>query len=97
MALKKKGKYWYGDTSDDIREEVVRYSASNAYCATKFAQPVCVCGSTTFKLESDEDEGVGRRTCTSCHQVHLIGTALSTRPVLSSKATCACATASSLS
>lgn len=73
MALKKKGKYWYGDTSDDIREEVVLYSASNAYCATKFAQPVCVCGSTTFKLESDEDEGVGRRTCTSCHQVHLIG------------------------
>jgi hypothetical protein len=29
MALKKKGKYWYGDTPDDIQEEVVRYSISN--------------------------------------------------------------------
>ena len=73
MALKKKGKYWYGDTRDDIQEEVVRYSISNSYRATKFAKPTCTCGGVSFRLESDEEEGAGRRTCINCQQVHLIG------------------------
>jgi hypothetical protein len=73
MALKKKGKYWYGDTPDDIKAELVRYSTSNVYRATKFAQPTCACGNSVFRLESDEEEGAGRRTCCSCQEVHLIG------------------------
>lgn len=73
MGLKKKGKYWYGDTRDDIQEEVVRYSIGNAYRAMKFANPTCACGSVAFRPETDEDQGAGRRICTACQKVHLIG------------------------
>ena len=31
MALKKRGKYSYGDSQADIRAEVLRYGKKNAY------------------------------------------------------------------
>ena len=37
MALKKRGKYRYGDSQADIRAEVLRYSKTNAYLAHHFA------------------------------------------------------------
>jgi hypothetical protein len=73
MALKKKGKFWYGTTPEDTQAEVRRYSTLNGYEAVKFSASTCTCGNKTFRLETDEDEGVARRTCASCGSSHLIG------------------------
>jgi hypothetical protein len=73
MALKKKGKHWYGTTPEDIKSEMLRFSKLNGYVAVRFSESVCTCGSRLFNLESDEDEGAARRTCTACGTVHLMG------------------------
>ena len=73
MVLKKKGKFWYGKTLEDIQTEVRRYSALNGYEAVKFSASTCICGNTTFRLETDEDVGVAKRTCASCGSSHLMG------------------------
>ena len=73
MALKKVGKYWYGDGPDDVRTEIVRYSKLNGYVAERFAESACTCGARAFRLESDEEAGAARRTCTACGTVQLMG------------------------
>jgi len=73
MALRKKGKYSYGTTSEDTQAELLHYSQCNKYEAVQFAESVCVCGNRFFKLESDAEEGAARRVCTSCGIVHLMG------------------------
>lgn len=73
MALKKIGGYWYGSTPADIEAEVVRFSQLNTCFATLFAQSVCACGNRSFALETDENNGVARRTCCACGAVHLMG------------------------
>jgi hypothetical protein len=73
MALSKKGKYWYGDSSEDVEAELLKYSTKNVYIATKFVESKCGCGSNTFYLETDEDAGVARRTCVECDAVHFMG------------------------
>lgn len=73
MALKKKGKYWYGTTVEDTKAEMVRYSALNGYQALKFREAACTCGSPTFNLETDEEAGAARRTCTACGARHWMG------------------------
>lgn len=73
MTLKKKGKYWYGTTLEDVKSEMLRFSSLNEYVAVKFAESVCACGCRLFKLESDEDGGAARRVCASCGAAHLMG------------------------
>jgi hypothetical protein len=73
MTLTKKGKFWYGTSPEDTRIEVRRYSALNGYEAVKFSASTCTCGSRTFKLDTDEDEGVAKRTCTGSGSSHLMG------------------------
>jgi hypothetical protein len=73
MALSKKGKYWYGTTTDDIKTEMLRYSKQNGYEATQYASSTCACGSAHFKLETDEEEGEARRICVKCEAVVLMG------------------------
>ncbi len=73
MALKKRRKYYYGDSSADVQEMLVRYSGKNGYPAVHFASPLCACGSRRFALLTDEDEGVGVRRCTSCGAEHVMG------------------------
>jgi hypothetical protein len=73
MSLKKKGKYWYGTTSEDIKAEVVRYSALNGYQAAKFRGAACNCGNRSFRLETDEEAGTARRTCAACGAAHWMG------------------------
>lgn len=72
MALRKKGKYWYGTTLDDIRQQVEQYSESG-YRARRFRESVCECGNRIFRLRTDEVEGAGERTCTTCGDRHLMG------------------------
>jgi hypothetical protein len=72
MALRKRGKYSYGDGQTDIRAEVLRYS-QNAYHAHHFADCICACGGERFRLSLDDDEGAAVRTCVGCNSDHPIG------------------------
>src|SRR6267378_4798985 len=72
MALKKRGKYYYGDSRADIRAEVLRYSNHN-YLAHYFAGAICKCGGELFRLTLDDNEGVAVRTCVGCRAEHPIG------------------------
>ncbi len=73
MVLRKRGGYWYGAGPEDTRVELQRYSNLNGYRAVRFAEPVCRCGSRSFRLATDEDEGAARRTCTICGATHFMG------------------------
>ena len=73
MALRKKGKYSYGDSQADIREELLSYSQANGYPAVHFANAVCVCGSQVFNLFLDDTEGAAVRICTNCAVKYPIG------------------------
>ena len=73
VALQKRGKFRYGQSQSDIRDELLRYSKSNAYLAHHFADAVCVCGATKFRLSIDDSEGAAVRTCVACKMEHPIG------------------------
>ena len=66
MALRKKGKWWYGDSIVDIRDELVRQGRLNEYVPTHFADPKCQCGSSTFRLRVDDEQGAAVRICAGC-------------------------------
>jgi ferredoxin-like protein FixX len=72
VALKKKARYWYGTSAEDIEAEIVRYSTQNGYQAVQFRQSRCNCGGVVFKLETDEDAGAARRVCVKCGEAHLM-------------------------
>ena len=73
MALRKRGDYWYGDSQEDIRPELIRYSQENGYPIDHFADCVCVCGNRHFTVEIDDAEGAAIRHCRSCEKKHPIG------------------------
>jgi hypothetical protein len=73
MALKKRGKYRYGDSQADIRAELLRYSKTNAYPCHHFADAACTCGGKRFRLALDDDEGAAVRICAGCKTEHPIG------------------------
>ncbi|QDU21832.1 hypothetical protein [Urbifossiella limnaea] len=73
MALRKRGKWRYGDSQADIRAEIVRYSKENGYLAEHFADAVCACGGKVFGLLVDDSAGVALRVCVACDaEVHPI-------------------------
>jgi hypothetical protein len=71
--LRKQGKYNFGESQADIRDEIVRYSDLNGYHAHHFADAVCNCGGRTFHLLLDDDQGVAIRRCLTCTTEHPIG------------------------
>jgi hypothetical protein len=73
MALKKRGKYWYGDSQADIRGELIRHGKLDDEVPTQFKDVRCKCGSDTFRLTMDEEQGAAVRTCTACGTAHPIG------------------------
>ena len=74
MALKKRGKWRYGDSQADIRLEILRYSKGVRYLAEHFADAVCECGSKVFGVSLDANEGVASRVCVICNPAaHPIG------------------------
>lgn len=73
MALQKKGKYYYGDSQLDIKDELLRYSRKNSYATDHYADSICICGNKTFTLLIDDEEGVAVRTCVDCKIEHPIG------------------------
>jgi hypothetical protein len=73
MALRTEGKYSYGDSQEDIKEFLTFYSTSNGYPAEHFADAVCTCGSRSFRLYVDDNEGVAQRACIHCGHLHYMG------------------------
>lgn len=74
MALRKRGKWRYGDSQADIRAEIARYSKENGYLAEHFADAVCPCGGRVFGLYLDDTAGVASRVCVACApEAHPIG------------------------
>jgi hypothetical protein len=73
MALTKRGEHRYGDSQEDIRAEIWRYSNGNGYGAQHFADCVCQCGGRVFKVLLDDNEGAAVRACMGCEHQHAIG------------------------
>jgi len=74
MALRKRGRWRYGDAQADIRAEIVRYSMEVGYSAEHFADAVCKCGGRVFGLLLDDEAGVALRVCVACDaEAHPIG------------------------
>jgi hypothetical protein len=71
VTIDTSGKWWVGSNPEDIDEYLHAYS-SEGYKTNTFRLAKCQCGSTEFELEADDDEGVARRTCTSCRTEHFI-------------------------
>lgn len=70
--LKKKGKFYYGDNHNDIRECIAAYSKKNEYIAEHFKDAECSCGNTVFALKLDDEEGAAVRICDKCKKEHPI-------------------------
>jgi hypothetical protein len=73
MALRKRGKYRYGENQADIRDEILRYSRGIKYLAHHYADAVCACGGRVFRLSLDDTEGAAVRSCVACAKEHPIG------------------------
>ncbi|SRR5579871_6118953 len=74
MALRKRGKWRYGDSQADIRDEILRYSKQVTYLAQHYADAVCGdCGGKLFKLLLDHTQCVAVRVCVACGDEHPIG------------------------
>src|SRR4051794_831856 len=73
MALRKKGKYSYGDSQQDIRTLLAKYSDSNGYPIAHFTDVRCSCGNSTFRLFLDDVAAAALRVCIECGLQHAIG------------------------
>ena len=74
MALRKRGKWRYGDRQADIRAEITRYSKKVGYLAEHFVDATCSCGGKAFGLLLDDNAGVASRVCVACDaESHPIG------------------------
>jgi hypothetical protein len=71
MTIDTSGKWWVGSEPNDIAGFLEAY-ASEGYEVDEFRLARCKCGSTSFLLDSDDNEGVARRTCTICGFEHFI-------------------------
>ena len=59
MTVDNSGKWWVGDSPEDVGEFLRAYSASG--------YPV-----TAFRLDADDNEGTARRVCVACAKEHFI-------------------------
>ncbi|UMQ59130.1 hypothetical protein [Leptospira interrogans] len=71
MTVNTSGKWWIGSEPTDIAEFLSAYS-QDGYPISEFRLSKCECGSVTFGLEADDNEGVARRLCTQCGTAHFI-------------------------
>jgi hypothetical protein len=73
MALKKKGRYFYGDSQADIAPELARFSGLNEYPIDRVTDLQCECGSKRLGLLMDDEEGAAVQVCAACQRQTPIG------------------------
>jgi hypothetical protein len=66
MALRQKGKYWYGDGPTDVWDYFVQWTRDSVEPVKHWRQAVCKCGHTVFEVDYDEEEAYLLRRCTRC-------------------------------
>jgi len=69
MTIDTSGKWWKGSGPDDLGEYLRALAPQEigyALDAVRLAR--CACGSNTFSLRADRDEGGAERTCQACEQ-----------------------------
>jgi len=72
MTIDTSGEWWVGDRPTDIAQYLESYASSEGYGISEFRLARCRCGSQSFLLDADIDEGAARRTCTACQSQHFI-------------------------
>ncbi len=73
MTIDTSGEFWTGDEPADIREYLeALIRDEGGYAVDEFRLARCGCGSHTFHLHADLDEGAARRTCTECGHDHFV-------------------------
>ncbi len=70
MTIRKRGKFWYGDSAADIREVLAR-DCGKSDPLTVFADAVCDCGGRVFSLQIDEEHGEAAWSCKACDAQYL--------------------------
>ena len=72
MTIDRSGKYWTGADTNDIHEYLSIFMVEDGQPLDEYRAVVCSCGTDTFFLEADRDEGTARRKCTNCKKVHFV-------------------------
>ena len=62
MGIDKRGKWWVGESLEDLREYLETYAD---YVVQEFRPAKCNCGSERFLLWADDAEGAAKRQCVS--------------------------------
>ncbi|MGE0404996.1 MAG: hypothetical protein AB7O65_01760 [Candidatus Korobacteraceae bacterium] len=65
------GEWWIGSEPQDVKNFLEAY-APDGYKVHEFRLARCECGSLSFFLWADDDEGTAKRTCTVCGLSHFI-------------------------
>jgi hypothetical protein len=71
MSIDESGKWRVGSVPGDIRGFLEAY-ATEGYEVHDFRLARCECGSNSFHLEADDNEGVAKRTCSKCTRHHFL-------------------------
>ncbi|MFC1849579.1 hypothetical protein ACFL27_05155 [candidate division CSSED10-310 bacterium] len=71
MTIDTTGEWWKGSSLDDI-EEYLKLLKPEGYEVHEYRRSKCQCGSLTFKLEFNSDEGSARRICVKCNFQHYL-------------------------
>jgi hypothetical protein len=73
MVRQSRGEWCYGESEDDIRDELDRIGALDEYLPDSLGGDGCRCGSNAFRLRVDEHVGAALRICTTCGEELAIG------------------------
>ena len=71
MSIDTSGKWWIGSEPADIRGFLEVY-APEGYEVHDFRLAACPCGSDSFHLDADDNEGVAKRSCVKCSAEHFL-------------------------
>lgn len=90
MAIRKRRGTWFGDDAADIDAYLAFYS-EDEHPIEVVRHATCTCGTTTFTVTLDDEEGFAERRCTACRAAHLmIDSEDSAEDAEPGQATCPC-------
>jgi len=71
MSVDTSGKWWVGSEAADIRNFLEAY-APQGFEVHEFRLAKCHCGSNSFLIEADDNEGVAKQVCSKCSEEHFL-------------------------